>query len=182
MTKTSTRMNRHRIALLFLAAVTGITASSCNKNEIDIPVNSNQVSGFSSEVLDKWMTLQLRLMRNATGIPNQAFSRPYVYAAITALESLAPGLPAHSAWSSRWNGLTGLPVADHSVHYYYPANLNASLAGINKAFFPNANNADKAAIDSLENALKQEFLSKTSSSVIDASSQFGKAVATAVFN
>lgn len=185
MTKTSVKMNRQRIASFFLAAVIGITVSSCHKNEMNTPPansNSNQVSGYSSDVLDKWMTMQIRLMRNATGIPNQAFSRYYVYAGIAALESLAPGLPAHAAWSSGWNGLSGLPVPDHSVRYYYPANVNASLASINKALFPNANNTDKAAIDSLENALNQEFLSTQSQSLITASSQFGKAVATAVFN
>jgi len=184
MTTTSIKVNRHRIASIFIATVLGITVSSCHKSEMHLPPasNSNHVSSYSSEVLDKWMTLQVRLMRNATGTPNQAFSRHYVYAGIAALESLAPGLPAHAAWSSRWNGLSGLPVPDHSVHYYYPANVNATLASINKALFPNANTTDKAAIDSLENALNQEFLATESPVLIDASSQFGKAVATAVFN
>jgi hypothetical protein len=95
---------------------------------------------------------------------------------------MAGGLPAHTYWSDRWNGLTGLPETDHTVRYYYPSNVNAAMAAINKTFFPNATNADKLAIDSLENALSQEFLTKQESSLINLSAQFGKAVATAVFN
>ena len=80
-----------------------------------------------------------------------------------------------------WNGLTGLPTINHSTHYYYPANVNAALAAINKALFPNASNVDKSAIDSLENALNQEFLQTESQVTINTSADFGKAVADAVF-
>ena len=41
--------------------------------------------------------MQLRLMRDATGIPNVAFSRYYAYSGVTALESLTPGLPKKDA-------------------------------------------------------------------------------------
>jgi hypothetical protein len=37
-------------------------------------------------------------------------SRHYAYTGITAIESIGQGLPAHSNWSSKWNGLTGLPT------------------------------------------------------------------------
>ena len=180
-------MNRLFIACTFLTIVASlIVLSSCSKNENEMrnhPAfgNANQVSGFSSEVLDKWMTLQLRLMRNTTGVPNQAFSRHYVYSGIAAFEALAPGMPGHAVWSSRWNGLTGLPTINHTATYYYPANVNAALAVINKSFFPNASMVDKAAIDSLENALNQEFLGTHSQSVITTSSDYGKNVAAAIF-
>lgn len=156
-------------------------ASSCNKPADVIKSQSMHGFSYSSDVLDKWMTLELRLMKNATGIPNQAFSRHFVYAGIAALESIGPGLPAHDRWSSKWNGLTDLPTASHPARYYYPANINAALAYMNKALFPNASNVDKAAIDSLENALNLEFLATQPQSLIHTSSEFGKAVATAVF-
>ena len=185
MTTTSLKVNRLSIAFPFVTITASIILLvSCSKNEkLHQTENSksNKVSKYSSEVLDKWMTLQLRLMRNTTGVPNQAFSRHYVYSGIAALESLAPGLPAHAAWSSRWNGLTSLPAINQSVQYYYPANVNAALAYINKAFFPNATVIDKAAIDSLENALTQEFLGTQSQSVVTVSSNYGKQVATTVF-
>lgn len=154
---------------------------SCKKN--DNPGNHNHhASAYSSEVLDKWMTVQLRLIRNATGIPKHGFSRQFAYSGIVALESLAPGIPGNSLWRSKWNGLTGLPASGHSKDYYYPANINGAMAAINRSLFPNASTADKAVIDSLENALTQEFLSTQTQSKLNVSAQFGKAVAVAVFN
>ena len=73
MKKASLRMNGHSIAsyvLYFLMVIVTITA--CRKNDYH-PRNHSEK--FSSDVIDKWLTMQLRLMRNATGIPNQALSR-----------------------------------------------------------------------------------------------------------
>ena len=179
-------MNRRSLVCLFFSTiVTVIVLISCQKGEH--PVVNNNLRGkptsYSSDVLDKWMTLQLRLMRNATGIANHAFSRHFAYSGVAALESLEPGLVGHSSqWTNEWNGLTGLPEAGHWKDYYYPANVNAAMAAINKAMFPNANATDKAAIDSLEAALRNEFLLKQPESLINSSSDFGKAVAIAVFN
>lgn len=175
-------MNRHSIASLFLAVITSaIVLTSCKKDD-HISNDGHQPHSYSSEVLDKWMTMQLRLMRNTTGVPNQAFSRHYVYSGIAALQSLSPGMHGQANWSSRWNGLSGLPIEAASVNYYFPANVNAALAAINRLFFPNASVADKAAIDSLETTLQQGFLATEPQSIITRSTEFGKAVAAAVFN
>ena len=158
-----------------------ITAlSSCDKQHDHIP--PNKASEYSSEVLDKWLTMQIRLMQNATGIANQAFSRHYAYAGIAAYEALRPGIQGNDPWKSKWNGLSGLPTASNVNNYYLPQNVNAALAEINRNLFPTVKTSDKAAIDSLEAALKQQFLSNTTASVIAQSETFGKAVATAVFN
>lgn len=181
MTATSFKMNRHSIASLFLTAILSvILLGSCKKwDQIN---NKDKPSSYSSEVLDKWMTMQLRLMRNATGIPNHAFSRHFAYAGAAALESLTPGLPVYVKKYGKWNGLSGLPVPDHSAKYYYPANVNAAMAAINRALFSNASSSDKLAIDSLEQALNASFLTTNPQSLITTSSNFGKAVAAAVFN
>ena len=155
--------------------------ASCKKD--DYPNGQPPAaSAFSAQVLDKWMTLQLRLMRNATGVPNQAFSRHFAYTGVAALESLKPGLSTAASWSGKWNGLAGLPVAAQAKNYYLPANVNAAMASINRNMFPNATAGDKAAIDSLENALTSEFLTKQPAAMITVSVNFGKAVAAAVFN
>jgi hypothetical protein len=156
-----------------------LLAGSCKKQD-RISHSSQHPSSYSSDVLEKWMDLQLRLMRNATGIPNQAFSRHFVYAGITALQSLAPGLPAQKNWSARWNGLAGLPASLPSDRYYFPANVNAAMAAINRSLFPNAAAAEKSAIDSLEGALQNEFPLMENPSLLETSANFGKAVAAAV--
>lgn len=181
MTK-STKPFRHAVAAwLIIAATATVLLASCTKGSPNSDDGKNP-SSYSSNVLDKWMTMQIRLMRNATGIANQAFSRHYAYAGVAALESLSPGLNgSYKKWNSKWNGLVNLPVADKKKTYHYPANVNAALAAINKAMFPGASAADKAAIDSLEAALKQEFLLTQPATVITRSEDFGHAVAAAVF-
>lgn len=180
---TTTFKMKHSFSFLIFAAVTLlIILGSCKKNNDPVTDAGQHASSYNAEVLDKWMTIQLRLMRNATGIPNQAFSRQYAYAGITALESLAPGIPGYTIWRSKWNGLKGLPEQGNPKDYYLPANINAAMAAINRALFPNAAATDKAAIDSLENVLKQEFVLTQGESKIDVSAKFGKAVATAVYN
>ena len=185
MTTTSFKMNRRSIASLFLTTfVAAIVLISCQKGgELVISNLRGKPTPYSSDVLDKWMTMQLRLMRNATGIPNHGFSRHFAYSGIAAFEALKPGMTNQTAkWSDKWNGLTGLPVTGQAKKYHLPANVNAAMAAINKAMFPNATAGDKAAIDSLELALKNEFLNSQSAEVITTSTEYGNAVATAVFN
>ena len=182
---TSFKMNSWSIASLFLTTViTAIVLISCQKGAEPIISNlKGKPTSYSSDVLDKWMTMQLRLMRNATGIPNQGFSRHFAYSGIAAFEALKPGMTNQTAkWSDKWNGLTGLPVTGQAKKYYLPANVNAAMAAINKLMFPNATAGDKAAVDSLELSLKNEFLSSQSAEVITTSTEYGNAVATAVFN
>ena len=184
-TKTTTnKIIRFSFFALLITALFGIVMLfSCNKDPQNIRMDfARKPSSYSSDVLDKWMTLQLRLMRNATGIPNQGFSRHFAYSGIAAYESLEPGVHGNYKWLDKWNELSGLPAPDPAKKYFYPANVNAALASINKAMFPNANATDKAAIDSLEVALKAEFLNEETESIVNASASFGKAVAQAVYN
>lgn len=184
-------MNRRSIACLFFASiVTTIVLISCQKGDTPNPqeevtaiAQKGKPTSYSSDVLDKWMTMQLRLMRNATGIPNHGFSRPFAYSGIAAFEALKPGMSQQTAqWSEKWNGLPVLSTNFPAKRFYLPQNVNATLAAINKALFPNATAADKAAIDSLELALKNEFLTSQSAEVIATSTQYGQEVAAVVFN
>jgi hypothetical protein len=140
--------------------------------------NGDKASDFSSDVLDKWMVLQVRLMKDATG-PNVIFFRPYAYSGIAALESIAPGIPGNEGFSINWNGLGALPTVDKSQKYFWPGSLNAALASMNHSLFPKANSTDSAAIDSLESALSTSFMENPE--VLSRSVKFGKAIADAIF-
>ena len=136
-------------------------------------------SFYSADVIDKWMTLEIRIYKSATGIGNGAFARPFAYSGICAYESIDPGL---FSWKNKYNGLTGLPETDKFKKYNWPASVNATLAEFNRSFFTSANlNAtDLAAIDSLENALYAGF-SGEKADVLSRSVVFGKSIADAIF-
>jgi PAP2 superfamily len=134
---------------------------------------------YSADVIEKWMTLEIRIYKDATGIGNGAFARPYAYSGISAYESIDPGL---LSWKHKYNGLSDLPETDKFKKYNWPASVNASLAEFNRSFFTTANlNAtDLAAIDSLENAISLGFTGENPD-VINRSVSFGKSIADAIF-
>ena len=94
----------------------GIT--SCKKTEVPLSKNAERnsdlllnknASQFSSEVIDKWITMQLRLDRDAVGIPNVNFFRYYAYSGVAAFAAVAPGTNIGASFSGKLNRLTNLP-------------------------------------------------------------------------
>jgi hypothetical protein len=161
--------------MCFFMAIVCITG--CRKEpgfRADLPP-----SLYSADVIDKWMTLEIRMYKNATGIGNGAFARPFAYSGISAYESIDPGL---LSWKHKYNGLSDLPETDRFQKYNWPASVNASLAEFNRSFFTlaNLNATDLAAIDSLENAISSTF-SGEHPDVLSRSVVFGKSIADAIF-
>lgn len=140
-----------------------------------------QTKNFSSEVVVKWMDMQIRLMATSTGIPNVAFSRPYAYSGIALYEAVVPGMPAHPSFEGKLNGLSGLPKTVNGLTYHWPISANAALAYINKQMFSTTSTANKTAIDSLENALNSQYQGEGDAGAISRSIAFGKTVAQKVF-
>jgi hypothetical protein len=136
-------------------------------------------SAYPSDVIDKWLTLELRLFKDAKGIGNGAFARPFAYSGICAYESTDPG---RGSWKKKYNGLAGLPSTDRLKIYHWPSSVNASLAEFNRLFFTSANSSlvDIAAIDSLEAAINTGF-SRLPAAVANVSENFGKSIADTIF-
>jgi hypothetical protein len=170
--------NRPLVRFIFFFLLMSGSFTACRKS--DNPFRgSNSPSFYSADVIDKWMTLEIRIYKDATGIGNGAFSRPFAYSGISAYESIDPGI---FSWKNKYNGLSGLPETEKSKRYDWSASVNASLAEFNRSFFTTANlNAtDLAAIDSLENAISSGF-SGENPNVISRSVAFGKSIADAIF-
>lgn len=160
--------------IMAIACFTG-----CRRSADDFRDSLGRASSFSSDVIDKWMTLEIRLFKNAKGISNGAFSRPFAYSGITAYESTDPG---EDSWKNKYNGLSGLPKTEWHKLYHWPSSVNASLAEFNRKFFTTANSSaiDIAAIDSLEKAISSTF-SWRPDAIVDRSVDFGRSIADAIF-
>src|SRR5450631_1972600 len=91
--------------MMFFIVLIIICFSACRKSD-DPFRGKNDPAFYSSDVLDKWMTLEIRIYKNATGIFNGGFARPFAYSGICAYESTDPGL---ASWKNKYNGLSGLP-------------------------------------------------------------------------
>jgi hypothetical protein len=164
--------------LLFILA--GIIPS-CHKTDVPSPVTvSPAPASYSSDIISKWLTLEVRFYKNATGFINAAYTRPLGYSGIAAMEALGQD---DLSWQGKYNGLGALDKPDKTKLYFWPASVNAALAEFNRNFFTSSNltPTDLAAIDSLENAISSGFTGADAGAV-SRSSVYGKSIATSIFS
>ncbi len=185
---------KNQFAVLLFAAFS-LFGLSCQKeikespNLEEIPSGQNghghlkQTKNYSSEVAFKWMDMHLRLYRtNATPVGGLPPQRYFGYSAIALYESVVPGMPAYNSLSGQLTDMPAMPETLHGHAYHWPTCGNAALAAMTRNFFPNTSVANKASIDSLENALNSAYQTEVTNDVFQRSVDFGKAVALLVFN
>ena len=151
----------------------GEMAAKANKDEHG---HLKQANTYTADVAIKWMNMQLRIMSTTT-LANVAFTRPYAYSGIALYESVVPGMPAYQSLAGQLNGLSGLPQTEPGFAYHWPSAANAALAYVNKQIFPPLSAANKASIDSLENALNLQYQNESDAQTVTRSIAFGKAIA-----
>lgn len=138
---------------------------------------------YSSEVVTRWMEMQLELIRSSApfigGLPP---SRPFAYAGIALYEAVVPGMPGYRSLSGLLTDMPAMPVILPGHAYHWPTCANTALAAINRNFFPNASDANKAAIDALENNLNTAYQSETNPETFQRSMDYGKKVAQLIFD
>jgi hypothetical protein len=156
---------------------------SCTKSSDPLP-QSAQASTYTSEVALKWMNMQLRLFRtNPTFLGSFPPHRFLGYTAIALYESVVPGMPTYQTLSGQLSSLPQMPQVSLTDVYHWPSCANAAMAAMNRNFFPAATDANKASIDSLENALNADYKTQLNDTAIfNRSVAFGKAVAQMIFD
>lgn len=170
--------------LILIFGFGSLSAFPQNKAGISSEINSHDAGYYSSDVLDKWMTLQIRLMSTTQASFNGPFIRIYSYSGIAAYASIYPGIAENSPNRfiiDRLNNFPALPAISSGKSYYWPASVNAALAFMNRVMFPMASPTGKAAIDSLEREIKKSFPADSPDSVIFFSAEYGRQVAEVIF-
>ncbi len=178
------------LALLFMISARK-ESDSDNENKTKtlfsascIDVNRSALTDtYSSDVVLRWMEMQLELIRTSSpfigGLPT---SRPFAYAAIALYEVVVPGMPAYRSLSGQLTDMPAIPKTDSRYAYHWPTCANAALAAINRNFFPNTSDVNKAAINKLENELNKAYQTEADNKTIQRSVDFGKAVAQLIFD
>src|SRR5258705_10750621 len=137
-----------------------------------------QTNKYPSDVVLKWMNMQLRLMQTSApfigGLP--AF-RPIAYSGIALYESVMPGMPAYQTLSGQLTDMPAMPQTLPGYAYHWPSCANAVMADMNRKFFANTSTANKYSMDSLENALNTEYEDEVITATFERSVQFAKAIA-----
>src|SRR6185369_15712498 len=91
--------------MLLLSAAALLIQSGCKKEE-PVPgsassFNQSMARGphartLSSAGAQKWMNVELQIMKTVTGISNLAMVRPFSYAGIAMYEAALPGMPSYA--------------------------------------------------------------------------------------
>lgn len=185
MKKIQLSLARLFLSLILLPGVTSLLSFQKDESLRLLPEKSRPASSYSSGVLDKWMTMQIRLMSITPANFNGPFVRIYAYSGVAAYASIYPGRSKKSTelfLMSALNGMPDLPQPDPKKKYHWPSSLNAALAFMNRSMFPMASAASKAAIDSLEEAINEASTRKTDETTAALSAEFGKQTAIKIFS
>lgn len=169
---------RHFLLFYLLFINKGVTQSLS-------PIDTSSMAKYSTEILDKWMDLQIKLMSSTIASFNGPFVRIYAYSGVTAYLSIEPGISKSSPYwfsNNKLNGLPALPDIKPGQIYHWPSSLNAALASINRYLFPTTNSFNRAKIDSLESIILLGFYEQIDSGIINRSKIYGSEIAKIVFS
>lgn len=153
-----------------------ILFSSCKKYDTPGPIGR-----YPADVANAWMQMQIRLTRSTTGYNSVVSDRSFGYAGLTMYEALAAGIPGSRSLLPQVGG-TQVAISNSPDQYYWPASVNAAMALITKSFFETTSAANKASIDSLEAAYNAKFQTEANAAKIQNAVDYGRQVATAIFN
>ncbi len=137
----------------------------------------------SAAVVYDWYKLMARIQLRTTPQPVVLLnSRNFGYIGVGLYEAVRPGSKGAVSLSSRLYQMPPMPQPEMHREYLWGASANAALASMFKQFLVGLTDADKARIDSLENAYNNRFRLSTSDAVLSRSQAFGRTIATAIYN
>ncbi len=180
-------------ATLLMLSCKKVIEQPLNENEEAVVRQSNtsenghlkQTKTFSSESAQKWQDLQLRFLRlpTTTNPYGRHGPRFFAYCGVALYESVVPGMPAYQSLDDQLTDMPDMPSTEPGKAYHWPTCANTALAYMNKHFFTPANTsaADIASMDSLENALNNEYQSGLDNTTFERSKDFGRTVAERIY-
>jgi hypothetical protein len=104
------------------------------------------------------------------------------YVGVGLYESVRPGIRGGISLSTKLYQMPQMPDVEYGQTYYWSAAANAALASMFKQLLSGLTEANRASIDSMENANNSRFKLGISDAVLSRSQAYGRAIATAIYN
>ncbi len=157
--------------------------NSTTENIDDLNGHLKQTKTFSSDVVIRWLNMQLDMLRVplAPGTGSQAASRAQAYCGIATYESVVPGMPAYQTLTGQLTDFPAMPSTQPGKAYHWAASANAALATINRSLFPTTSVTNKTNMDKIEDSLQAIYAGEVDNETLQRSITFGREVATRVF-
>jgi hypothetical protein len=163
--------------LITTAMVMGWVGARANDRNQSVQDKSEKVA-LTAEVPVKWGKMTLKILKGTSGGSPTYGSRSLGYMGLTMYESVVHGSKSYKSVSGQLNGLTNLPQPDANLNYNWTLSLNAGQAYLLKQLYEQTSVANKASIDSLEDAI---YKSEVNKEVAKRSARYGREIAKAIF-
>lgn len=147
-------------------------------------IGCNQVESVtftSVEIATAWADMTLYITQHTPANSPTYASRALGYIGLTMYETVVNGYPEYKSMAGQLNGLMDLPLPDPDQTYNWTLCLNAGQSEILKSLYNQTSDINKDKIDSLESVIIKSFDSRKDKDINDASIQYGKQVAVAIF-
>ena len=166
----------------FLALVAGglFLLPSCKNVTPGPSAEVNLVSALPNNIVHDWNELFLEIERYAAGYRPGPAPRAIAYIGISEYEGTITGMPDYNSIASLYVGLN-IPDVESDKQYHWPSVINASRAYLMPRFFINATTAQLQKITALEGFHDDKAKQAVGEEVWSRSKDYGKAVATAVW-
>ena len=150
---------------------------SCKTNEIP----GTPADKISPDVAIAWVKMQQKLFVGTPGLLPHVTTRTSAYMGLTLYESIVPGMPGYQSIASQLSGGLALPSIQQEKRYHWPASANAALAYMLKNLLPHTAPQLLKSVDSLEADFYNKFLADADADELQRSADFGKQIATTIF-
>jgi hypothetical protein len=142
---------------------------------------SPKAETYDTNVAVEWNKLLLDLLEADQSIASPMAARAIGYQNLALYESIVNGTDRKTL-SGKLYRFSGIPNAVDSLEYNWGLAANVAQYTIVQSFFPKANTAQNAKIDSLLSKYEKAFRGNASQAIIKRSIEYGAAIAIAVFN
>jgi membrane-associated phospholipid phosphatase len=184
-----TKDSWHTVTRLMFILMLGVLAIRCSDEDNDPKPPAYEdppaLSDLKAEVALKWCDMSLYTLRwSGFNTPTYS-SRSLGYLGLAMYESIVAGSDSHQSVASHLTGGPTIPASDPSKKYHWILSLNAAQDTLLKLLYPVPANSHRfihERIDSLANAIHDEFAAITEPQIVEDSEAFGKAVALAIYN
>ena len=164
-------------AMLVLATALCFNLSCKKDSDQDTNGHLQQTKTFSSDVVKKWLGVQLPLLYSPPASYGVNAGRYMAYCGVAAYESVVPGMPAYQSLYGQLNDMPQMPQTETGKAYHWPTCANAALAEMTRKLFT-FTPATTAAVQKLEDSLNGAYKTEIGDTAIfERSKAFGKAVA-----
>ncbi|SMB99081.1 hypothetical protein SAMN00120144_0005 [Hymenobacter roseosalivarius DSM 11622] len=176
--------SRRKVVHLFVLLISAMLFYSCDElYEELVRKPSKPAQEESATVVYDWYKLAGRIELRRTPQPVIILNnRNFGYIGVGLYEAVRPGIKGAVSLSTKLYQMPAMPAPELAREYLWGASANAALASMCKQLLVGLTDADKARIDSLENAYNNRFRLSASDAVITRSQAYGRAIAASIYN